>query len=92
MEIKASDRTYIRDAKGTMRVADYNANGVENSDIYAGEEIIEGVAGLVMGSDSDRDTKLDALQILGHVRGHLKARRPSGTKSTAEVSSPEPRQ
>jgi hypothetical protein len=33
-EIKASDRTYIRDARGTMRVADYNANGVENSDVY----------------------------------------------------------
>lgn len=35
-EIKASDRTYVRDARGTLRVADYNANGVENSELYAG--------------------------------------------------------
>jgi hypothetical protein len=34
IEIKASDRTYVQDAKGTLRVLDYNINGVENSDVY----------------------------------------------------------
>ena len=31
--VKASDRTYIRDERGTMRVLDYNRNGVEESAI-----------------------------------------------------------
>ena len=32
--IKTSDRTYIRDERGTLRVLDYTKNGVENSEIY----------------------------------------------------------
>jgi len=32
--IKASDRTYVQDEHGTLRVLDYNINGVENSEVY----------------------------------------------------------
>ena len=36
--VKASDRTYIRDERGTLRVLDYNPNGIESSAIYAKRE------------------------------------------------------
>jgi hypothetical protein len=84
MEIKASDRTYIRDAKGTMRVADYKANGVENSDIYT-----------TMIPARDTSSVSETCPECGRKDYHEEGCsfvalpfRPSGK----EVSSPEPRQ
>jgi hypothetical protein len=39
IEIKASDRTYVQDEHGTLRVLDYNVNGVENSELYQEKEV-----------------------------------------------------
>jgi hypothetical protein len=38
--VNASDRTYISDAKGTLRVLDYNANGVERSDLFVATPLL----------------------------------------------------
>jgi hypothetical protein len=39
--IKASDRTYVVDNRGCLRVLDYHPNGVENSDIYVSQDTPE---------------------------------------------------
>ena len=42
--VKASDRTYIVDARGQWRVDSYEQNGADNSEILGQEPVVETTA------------------------------------------------